>query len=69
MVQALAKVAPVIQDVKDRVAQTAKKAKENVRSPEKVEGDAEDINGMLQEQAEGIAEKLFKGGGGEAMDG
>ena len=38
------------------------------RSAEKVEGDADDIKGLLEEQAEGIAEKMFKGGGGEAMD-
>jgi hypothetical protein len=61
----LAKVIPVLGKVKSKVAEEI----HEVRRSEKVEGDADDIKGLLEEQAEGIAEKMFKGGGGEAMDG
>ena len=63
----LAKVTPVLDKVKAKVGKVGKV--QEARSGEKVEGDADDIKGLLEEQAEGIAEKMFKGGGGEAMDG
>jgi len=62
----LAKVKPVLSRAGGRG-----KADDSMRQPENTpqKGDTEDIKGFLEEQAEGMAEKMMKGGGGEAMDG